>query len=996
MKSHYLIGASAAALWLGAAGGVCAQTSPEATPTAQAETVADASDQQATNLDEIVVTGSFIAGTPKTTAIPVTVVGQEEISRRGTPNVVELIKTLPISGPTLGDSNQFAAGANARSGAGSINIRGLGPQRTLVLLNGQRFAGYVADTNLLPISAIGRVEILKDGAAATYGSDAISGVVNFITRRNFDGFELAGDYRYVDGSDGDYTASAAYGVVGDTSNLLLTFGYQHRSELSNTERDSVLQPYTENPSGYSLLNNPGVWTIRNGPAGSGASLGTTVDANCAEVGGTPGFSGLQPVCYYYYVPMSSLVDETDYYQAYGEFNADLGASTRFHVEALYSATNSTQRLAAGYPPTQGPNGPGGTNAFYVPSSNPGFNTFLQQTGNGALIGTAQSATATFWRPLASGGNPTVGGRGGNIGDRNYDLFRISSNLKGDTGFWGIGYSLTASYIREGTDSQTPDVLIDRLQRALNGLGGPNCTGTTPGANNCQYFNPFSNAFPNNPAFDLTNPGYVSANANSPELVGWMFDRAAFQSTQQTVVVDAVFNGTLPWSLPGGEIGWAGGAQFRKIYYGQQPKSPFYDARITPCPVVGVTTCQFPTGPFFFQGQNIALDLDQQVFAAFTEFNLPVTDALNVQVSGRYEDYGGGTGSTFNPQLRAKFEVNDVFSLRGSVGTSFRGPTAQNVAPTGSTTTLSIAAAGNGFKPVDSFGNPDTKPETAVTYSVGGILQLGGLTATLDYWHYKLKDQITTVAANTVGTAVGGVGNGTQFVNCSSPVRNLVTFSNGNTCTQGVTVGNDISRVRLDTTNGPTIETSGLDLDVSYSFGDVMGGDLNIGGTGSYVFNYEQDAFAFAGVTVSPAYDAAGYTNYDRLPGTISHLRGNLFVNYNRGPQNLRWTMNYVGGADDNRGPTTVQTGPSTNCNVVNANAGTATNCKLITFGAEVDAFVTHDLTYQVELPHDLTFTATVFNLLDEAPPQARLELSYDPFIGSPIGRTFKIGLRKTF
>src|SRR3954463_10388575 len=188
LKMYHLGSASALALAAMVGGAAHAQTAANA-PTA---------------VEEVVVTGSFIAGTPKDTAIPVAVLTAQELERRGSPSVLELIKQLPISGPTLGDSNQFSVNAQGRSGGGNINIRGLGAQRTLVLLNGKRFAGYTADTNLLPQAAIGRVEILKDGAAATYGSDAIGGVANFITRTNFSGFETQADYRYVDGSKGDY------------------------------------------------------------------------------------------------------------------------------------------------------------------------------------------------------------------------------------------------------------------------------------------------------------------------------------------------------------------------------------------------------------------------------------------------------------------------------------------------------------------------------------------------------------------------------------------------------------------------------------------------------------------------------------------------------------------------------------------------------------------------------------------------------------------------
>jgi outer membrane receptor protein involved in Fe transport len=381
---------------------------------------------------------------------------------------------------------------------------------------------------------------------------------------------------------------------------------------------------------------------------------------------------------------------------------------------------------------------------------------------------------------------------------------------------------------------------------------------------------------------------------------------------------------------------------------------------------------------------------------FGELNLPIPDSLNAQLALRYEDYGGQTGSTTNPQIRVKWQALEWLALRGSYGTSFRGPTSANVAPTGTTGLSGIAAAGNNFKSVDFFGNPGIGAETATTYSVGAIFQTDALTATLDYWSYDLQDQITTVPANVVATAVAGIGNGSQTVNCASGVRYLITFNNSNACTQGVTVGNDIARVRSDTTNGPGIKTTGIDADVDYRFDDVFGGEVHIGGNVSYVLNFEQEAFRFAGVTVSGAYDAVGFTNYDRLPGTIPQWRGQFYADYNLDIHNVRWTMNYVDGATDNRGPTTVQTGASTNCNVANATAGTATNCKLITFGLEQDAFISHDLTYRLQLPNDLTLTATVFNLLDTEPSEARIEMSYDPFIGNPLGRTFKVGVRKKF
>ena len=987
-RPNYLYGASLFVLTV-ALGGL-----------AHAATATAAPDDKATVVQEVVVTGSLISGTPKNTAIPVQVLTQAELQKQGSPTVLELIKTLPIVGSVLGDSNQFSTASQGRAGGGTINLRGLGSQRTLVLLNGRRFTGssiYGSDTNLVPQAAIGRVEILKDGAAATYGSDAIGGVVNFITRTNFNGLEVAGDYREVPGSNGDYTASVLWGWSNDTQNCLMSFGYQNRSELSDTKRSYVDAPYATNPSGWSVLGNPGDWTMKLGPNGTGSSVGFAVDANCQAVGGALGYTGNTPLCRFSYLPFDNLVEEQSFYQGYAEFNTKVGDNTKVHVEAMYSETDMPHyRFSPGYPPTSGPNGPGSVNVFSVAASNPGFNTFLTQTGNSALIGVAQSALATLWRPLGNGGNNSTGGLGGQSGSRHYDELHISADVKGETPLWGIGYEFAGTYIRESQDQQTTDILINRLQSALNGFGGAGCTGITPGANGCQYFNPFSNAYPGNPALGLTNPGYVSANANDPALVAWLFDRQHYQATQDTFVVDGAFNGKLPITLPGGKIAWAAGFQYRNTDFRQSIPDSYYDSRVTPCPTPGVTTCQFPTGPYIFLGQNQPLELKQSVYALFGELNVPVTDKIGAQIGLRYEDYGGQTGSTVNPQFRVKWQALDWLAIRGAVGTSFRGPTPSDSNPTGATGLSAISAAGGNFKSVDFFGNPNVKPESALTYSIGAIVEYKKFTATIDYWHYTLDNQITTVPANIVATAVGGVGNGSQAVNCASPLRYLITFDQGNSCVQGTTVGNNIARVRSDTTNGPSLNTDGIDAEITYRVPDVWHGDVTLGANVSYIIDYKEGAFVYNGTTVSTAYEAAGFTNYDRFPGTIPQWRGQFFAQYSHGRHNLRWTVNYIDGAEDNRGPTVIQTGPSTNCTVAAQLAGTATNCQLITFGLHEGSFISNDIVYRLSLPYDTTLTLSLLNAFDAAPPHSRIELSYDPFIGNPLGRTFKVGLRKKF
>jgi iron complex outermembrane receptor protein len=144
-------------------------------------------------VDEVVITGSLIRGTPEDAALPVDVITNEALQEQGSPSLVDLVRTIPsVSGGNIGESNRFLGGAAA--GIATINLRGLGFTRTLSLMNGERLSTITAaggqefvNINVVPTIAIGQVEVLRDGAAATYGSDAVAGVVNFILDTRYTG-----------------------------------------------------------------------------------------------------------------------------------------------------------------------------------------------------------------------------------------------------------------------------------------------------------------------------------------------------------------------------------------------------------------------------------------------------------------------------------------------------------------------------------------------------------------------------------------------------------------------------------------------------------------------------------------------------------------------------------------------------------------------------------------------------------------------------------------
>ncbi|XOV83326.1 MAG: TonB-dependent receptor plug domain-containing protein [bacterium] len=955
-------------------------------------------------IEEIVVTGSYIRGTPEDAALPVDVIDAQELEDRGSPTVLDLIRAMPYVTSIVGESNQF--GANQGTiGTGNVNLRGLGGMRTLVLMNGRRTTYTPAegpagvDTNLLPIAAIGRVEVLKDGAAAIYGSDAIAGVVNFITRRDLEGFEINAEYRSIDKSDGDWTGSINWGWQGERSNVLLSYAQQHRSELKSTERDWATPPYIRNPTGWSAFGTPGNFIPRD--ASGTPTAGITRDANCAALGGYPdglpaAFGG--PACRFSFVPFDNIVEETEQQQLYGEFNVEIADGVELHIEGLKSRTRLPEyRTSPSYPPTSGPNGPGAFqfSVFNDPngpspfSNNPGALTALQQAGlPQGVIDATEQVQLFFWRPNGWGGIPEItGGNGGQLNVNYFDMNRVGASLKGtfqEGWMQGIGWDVAVTYSDSQHRRSGVDTMITRLQAALNGLGGPDCNGIAFGqaGSTCEFFNPFSNAIDRSGPYGGVNPGYVAANDNSAEMQRWLVERWDVIQDQSLMVVDAVVNGEFGFELPGGQIGWALGGQYRKIEYQTRPTNPLIDARVTPCPIPGDSSCALATGPFIFLGQFIPQALEDDVEAVFAELAVPLLDNLDLQLAIRYEDYGGLTGDTTDPKASIRWQATEALALRGSVGSTFRGPTPVNRSLQ-ATGLQPVPATANQYRSIDFSGNPALTPEKADTYSLGFILKLGGFRAIVDYWNYQFEDQITSVPYAAVSNAVGnGPGNGGQLANCGHPLRDLIIFDQNNTCTQGVTTANQMQRILAPVVNGSAVETAGYDISLSYKFDDIMDGALSMGLDATYVDKYDQSEFSFGGVPITPSYDAVGFANYERFPGTISEWRALANVNYNRGPYNFRWEVRFVDGVDDERPNPQIY--------------DTAGNLVEVTWGDEVDSYYSHNLYFNWDTPWNAKLALSVVNLFDEDPSKARHQLGYDPYIGDPLGRTIELGVRVAF
>ncbi|WP_239805364.1 TonB-dependent receptor domain-containing protein, partial [Croceicoccus hydrothermalis] len=658
--------------------------------------------------------------------------------------------------------------------------------------------------------------------------------------------------------------------------------------------------------------------------------------------------------------------------------------------ALWSRTELPSiGYSPSYPPTQGPRGPGSTQAFFVPRSNPGFQTFLDQTfPEGSPTAFAGYAAILLGRPFALGGNPTDP-RGSGFGQAKSDAYRISTGLEKDftPNFAG---SLYGTFIRSERTAFSLDFLGGRLQDALNGFGGPDCTGTTPGENGCLYFNPFINSAPGNPALGLDNPAYVPGLENDPALLDYLRQPSGSNESEEQFIVDLVFNGET--ELVGLPVGYAFGGQYRKTEFVSRGINRFSNPTQAPCAIEGDFSClddpndnNFPTGPFTFLGQFPTAIFNQSVYALFAEARVNPFDTLEIVGAVRYEDYGDPVGATVNPKVSALFEATDWLSFRGSVGTTFRGPLAADISPAGTSFVEGIDAAGGAFKATDTVGNPELEPETALTYSVGALIDYRGFNFSVDYWTYEFEGRFALLPVQAIASAISNssVSDGTQAVNCDSPFAQFITFTGG--ICDANTVANDISRIRTQTVNGPDVTTRGLDFSIGYSR-PVAGIDLSFGANATHVLEYSFTDFEYQGLLFDTGYEASGFANYNRDPGTVSPWRASAFVNARMGAFGLSYNFTFIDGVDDNRCP---DDGPCTQTPEFGPTD----------FGRTVDSFSKHDIFANLTVPiarANVRFTAGVENILDEDPSAARLEYSYDPFIGNALGRTYKLGAKVTF
>lgn len=896
-------------------------------------------------IEKIRVIGSHLKGSDLETSAPVQTIGRSELEKVGSPSIVEMTKKLSISSGIQGTSNQY--GSNGTEGTANINLRGLGAGRTLVLINGKRhtFNPYpIVDQQMLyvntqdiPSMAVKRLDMLKEGAAAIYGSDAVAGVVNFTTRSDFEGLEVKADYTSLQDSDGDYGLGLIWGVASENTHWVTSVSYDKTSTISTADKDWAVLDYATNPQGgWSSIGNPP--SIFNAASLTDSSQPRYfMDPGCELLGGT--VAGL---CRLQYTPFSALNDGDTHIKLFSEVNHEFDNDLYLHVELLYSQTEVPVTYGSpSYPPQKLVD----FSDRYVPSYHPAWQDLLASNPEFA------SAPHPTLDRIAYVGR-TVGVEGpSSEGGLKYDTYRIAAELQGtfDNGYdWETGFAYSNSKLDY---TSNPDTQIVALKNALLGFGGNDCDreAGVPGENGCLFFNPFSNGIAVSASNGVSNPNFKPELANSQEVLDYVSGVRTSQKATELFVLDGLVSGDLAYELDGGSVAFALGGQYRKESFSNEVND-IGNLAINPCPEFGQTDCANPTGVFHFRSGELNQDSSQDIYALFGELALPVSDDLNMQVALRYENYGGEVGSTIDPKVSAQYTINQNFSLRGSASTTFRGPTLNQLE--GSNTTLSYVGATGAFKAVDTKGNSALSPESAVALNFGIIGDFfdGRLFATIDFWSFDLSDPIIVENYNAV-LAAAVAGN----ADYASQVQ-WATLGDATT----------VERIETNIINGADVKTSGVDLQLRLNVTDYW--TLNANGT--YTSEYQ-----VMGDALSDTFDAAGYLNQTNSNRPLPKFKATMVNSFDFDHHNISLSTYYVSDYKDER------------------EALFTTNSR----GQVIDSQVLLDLSYNYSFNEGLSkVNFTIGNITDEEPPFARLDLNYDPFTHNPFGRTFKLGLVHKF
>ena len=786
----------------------------------------------AQDTQRVEITGSAIKRVDVEGALPVTIITREEITRSGVQNTEDLVATLGAVSSIGGISLSTGAGSTTY-GQSTISLRGLSGDRTLVLVNGRRVAaaagggGVAVNINNIPLSAIERVEVLKDGASSLYGSDALAGVVNFILTKDFKGFDIgiAGSKPTRDGGGDNYRASIVAGF-GDLSkdrfNLTLSGSLEKTRQLMATDRAFAATgnqfPWiVAGATGQGNIEggyNPGTGSVANGNwvqgtrvAGFGGSPGSgfgnplAAPDKCADIAmfkNPTNTTKGAPYCAFDSSAFVALVPDSEAtsFTANGVFR--LSDKMEFFGDALYSRSIVTQRiqtspvrrsfltsddqfLSKGIDPV-----------LLISPSNPNYaiasaylNGLLGQTlvprgknPDGTPITEAQikaQIAAALGKPLA------ITARVFDFGPRTSKSWttqtRVVGGLRGNLG--AHEYEIAYSSNESKAHATVPDGYFSQTEYAK-------------AVQNSNEWNPWS--------LNQTD-GFKAAIAPAK------YTGTTQDSRSTSKVLDGLLRGDA-FSLPAGAVQYAAGLQFRDEKYKTDPSAALFSGDIAG-----------------LGGATPPVDRARKITSAFGELNVPLIKGLEGNVSMRNDRYNDvGNSNTYKASLR--WQPTRQLLLRGSTGTGFRAPSLselwlpQTVGTSAQFTDPADPNNPNLQVPELSGGNPNLKPEKSKQSSLGIVFSpTDALTLSLDLWKIDVEGLITTPSTQEIVS---------RFRSGDPAYATFVTLDGNNNVEQTVSILSNVGAAKL----------SGIDLEASFRQAFAAGRlDLNLNGT--YMIKFDQ-------------------------------------------------------------------------------------------------------------------------------------------------------------
>lgn len=968
----------------------------------------EAAEDKAQNDPDIVITGSRIGRPDLETASPVNVIGAQEIAFRQPGTAEELLRDLPSVRPSIGPGVN-----NGSDGSATIDLRGIGSNRTLVLLDGRRIVPFgldgLTDTNVIPVALTERVDIVTGGASSVYGADAVAGVVNFVTKRDFSGVTAEGSYRISERGDaarfkGDLTIGGNF--ADGRGNAVISIGYTETDPLLHTKRDISRFPINS-ANGQFLGAGAAQVTIFGSP--TNAQLGLPASSIGAVVNPTTGLLQAATAAdtfntnngTYFQTPLNRIsayaaarYEVADGIEAYG---SALFARNEVNTQLASSATfGNTYQLALNNP--------------YLPS---GIRNQLC-TARSISAANCAAAAAVQGGPGTPGyiETPVIAQRrfteyGPRLNNFESQVFQIQGGIRGNITD-GIKYDLSGQY-GETTQNQTRGNWgsFSKVQQALRAYRTPTgqvrCADAT---NNCVPLNLFG---PN---------GSITAD----QLAFIDLDAIIRRTTRQSVITGNIGGDLFGLKSPFSDsaVGFSVGGEYRKISAFSQPDGP---SQIQ--------------GEVLGTGARTPPDSGRySVKEVFGELIVPLVSNqpffYNLQAEGgiRYSDYsttGGSTtwkaGGEWAPIQGFKFRgmyqkavrspnIAELFQSAvqglGSLAidpcqasqltsaTANPGLAALCVATGAPTNTIGqITAPTSNQINVTTQGNPNLDVERARTYTLGGVIQpsyLPGFALTVDYFNIVVKNAITQPAQADILNGCYSASLNPTFANnafCALIQRNPLTGSlNGAGETPGVITGYS---------NLGQIETAGIDFGVTQraKLNDL---GINVPGALSLAFNATWlDYYHFQASPNAINRDCTGYYSASGCTNPRSEWKWNGRVTYGQELFDISLMWQHINSVSlepflATRLPGNVpQTGGPNPTTVLPA-------------FRSIPAFDYFNLAVRVMPTKQMEITLTVNNLFDKAPPLVGAAVGGTAFnsgntfptLYDPIGRSFTMGARFRF